>query len=132
MEGDKDGTLVILEDGRSGLKKLRALSPKFMDMFTEKIVIPAMTIDELVNFGKIYAYENGYRLDEMAVLALYDRIDILQRQGQGVVTLIQVRDIMDGALDKAEDRRSGFFGLLSPRGKEDGTLTSLIEKDFVM
>ncbi|MBQ5391523.1 MAG: hypothetical protein IIU44_04055, partial [Spirochaetales bacterium] len=131
MEGDRDGTMIILEDGRLGFKRLRALSPKFIDMFTEKIVIPTMTIDELVNFGKTYAFEHGYRLDEMAVLALYDRIDIRQRQGQGNVTLTQVRDIMDRALEHAGERKGGLFGLLSPRGKEEGATSTLVEKDFV-
>lgn len=131
LENDRSGTLIILEDKELGYRRLRAISQKLIDMFTERIEIPDMTIDELVNFGKAYVREQGYSMDDMAVLALYDKINIMQHQGVAAISITMVRDIIEDALSHAKDRSSGLFGLLSPRGKGDGGNRMLIEKDFV-
>ncbi|MCR5452344.1 MAG: hypothetical protein K6F00_06955 [Lachnospiraceae bacterium] len=131
MENDKSGTLVILEDKDTGYRRLRAISQKLIEMFTERIEIPDMSIDELVNFGKVYIRDQGYSMDDMAVLALYDKINIIQHQGSMPINITTVRNILEDALSHAKDRNSGLFGLLSPRSKDDSGNRILIEKDFV-
>ena len=79
MANDTSGILVILEDSHEGIRKCLALDGNFAKKFTEKIAIPALTIDELVNFGEAYAKDLGYTIDEMGVLALYDRINRILR-----------------------------------------------------
>ena len=99
-------------------------------MFTEKITIPIFTIDELVNFGKVYALEEGYVVDEMAILAMYNRINLIQRVDHPT-SLIGVRDIVESAIDKAEKGgiKAMFSRFGSKRYDEDGNLI-LREQDF--
>ena len=128
-KGDID-VMVILEDEKSRIEKIFSLNTAFAVMFTEKITIPIFTIDELVNFGKVYALEEGYALDEMAVLAIYNRINLIQRIDHPT-SLIEVRDIMEEAIDRAE--KGGIRGALSRLGSkrydEEGNLI-LREQDF--
>lgn len=127
MEQDNINVLVILEDSRAGIEKVLGLNPQFARKFTEKIIIPVLTIDELVNFGKSYATEMGYSIDEMGVLALYDRINLIQRLDHPT-NLTEVKEIVDEAIDKAE--RGGFAGFFGrKRRDQDGNLI-LQEKDF--
>lgn len=130
MEQDKSGVLVILEDERIGIERVMALNPVFSRRFTGKVVIPILTIDELVNFGKAYAAEMGYSIDEMGVLAMYDRINLIQRTDHPT-NLTEVKSIVDEAIDIAEG--GGFRGFLGRFGGRhydaDGNLI-LQEKDF--
>ncbi len=130
MEQDESGILVILEDARIGIERVMALNPMFSRRFTEKIVIPVLSIDELVNFGKAYAIELGYSIDEMGVLALYDRINLIQRTDHPT-NLTEVKEIIDEAIDAAEGGGiRGFLGRFGGRHFDsDGNLI-LQEKDF--
>lgn len=131
MEQDETGILVILEDVRKGIERVMALNPAFSRKFTEKIVIPVMTIDELVNFGKAYAMDLGYSIDEMGVLALYDRINLIQRFDHPT-NLNEVKEIVDEAIDVAESGGGikGFFGRLGSKHYDDVGNLILQEKDF--
>lgn len=122
--------LVVLEAEKDQVEKKLAKNTKFASMFTEKITIPIFTIDELVNFGKVYALENGYAVDEMAILAMYNRINLIQHLGRPT-SLVEVRDIMENAISKAERGgiKAAFGRLGSKRYDEDGNLI-LREKDF--
>lgn len=122
--------LVVLEAEKDQVEKKLAKNTKFASMFTEKITIPIFTIDELVNFGKVYVLENGYAVDEMAILAMYNRINLIQHLGRPT-SLIEVRDIMENAISKAERGgiKAAFGRLGSKRYDEDGNLI-LREKDF--
>ena len=99
-------------------------------MFTEKISIPIFTIDELVNFGKVYALEEGYAVDDMGVLAMYNRINLIQRLDHPT-SLTEVRDIMEDAIDRAEKGgiKAALGRLRSKRYDEEGNLI-LREQDF--
>ncbi|MDD6194169.1 MAG: hypothetical protein PUB19_04630 [Lachnospiraceae bacterium] len=130
MSRDDTDVLVFLEDEKNRIEKTFSLNTAFAAMFTEKITIPIFTIDELVNFGKVYALEEGYALDEMAILAMYNRINLIQRLDHPT-SLIEVRDIMEEAIDHAE--KGGIRGALSRLGTkrydEEGNLI-LREQDF--
>lgn len=122
--------MVILEDDRDGIEKVLSRNTSFSAMFTEKITIPVFTIDELVNFGKVYALEEGYVVDEMAILAMYNRINLIQRLDHPT-SLIEVRDIVESAIEHAE--KGGLKATLSRIGTkrydEEGNLI-LREQDF--
>ena len=122
--------MVIMEDQKADIEKLLSRNTAFSAMFTEKISIPVFTIDELVNFGKIYALEEGYAVDEMGILAMYNRINLIQRLDHPT-SLIEVRDIMEEAIQHAE--KGGIKELFSRLGTkkydEDGNLI-LHEQDF--
>ena len=71
--------LFVLEDQRKPLERIMTANPDFKKKFTSKLELPVFINDELVTFGQTYAKENGYKLDEMGILALYSRIDVMQR-----------------------------------------------------
>ncbi len=122
--------LVIMEDSRAAIEETLSKNTAFSAMFTEKVTIPVFTIDELVNFGKVYALEEGYAVDEMGILAMYNRINLIQRLDHPT-SLIEVRDIMEEAIQHAE--KGGIKNLFSRLGArkydEDGNLI-LREQDF--
>lgn len=130
MSQENCDVLIFLEDKKDRIEKTFSKNTAFAAMFTEKITIPIFTIDELVNFGKVYALEEGYALDEMAILAMYNRINLIQRLDHPT-SLIEVRDIMEEAIDRAE--KGGIRGALSRLGSkrydEEGNLI-LREQDF--
>lgn len=99
MEHDITGTLYILEDTSKGIKKALSMDEGFASKFTEKISIPIFTNDELVLFAKSYSAELGYKIDEMAILALHNRISNIERIDQAT-TLTEVKDIIDEAIDR--------------------------------
>lgn len=125
MDNDQERTLVIIEDNRKGIDRALSLNGQFAKKFTEKITIPVFTVEELVNFGKTYAADNGYVIDEMGVLAMYDRINSIQRLDRPTY-LTDVKEIMDEAIEKAS--KKSFFH--RRRSNEEG-LSVLIEKDFL-
>ncbi len=130
MENDTSGIIVIMEDTKENLQRLLNANVEYAKRFTERINIPVLTIDELVNFGKVYALELGYNIDEMGVLALYDRINIRFRPNHPVY-VTGVKEIVDEAIDHAErGGLSGFFGRLGGKHYDDDGNLILQEKDF--
>lgn len=130
MENETSGLMVILEDTRRGIAKVLAKDEGFASKFTEKLTIPIFTSDELVAFAKTYANEAGYNIEEMAVLALYNRISNIQRVDQGT-TLIEVKEIVDAAIEKVE--KGGIkkaFSILTARRYDENDYIVLHEKDF--
>ena len=126
MEFRTDGLIVIIEDEKIGMRKLIAKFPKFTSKFTSMINIPVFTNDELVNFAKIYTRENGYTIDQMAMLSLYNLISTNQKEDQPM-NIGAVKDIIDGAISKS---RGGLRKLISKKKvNQDGYLV-LYEKDF--
>ena len=124
MEQDKAGTIIIVEDNKRGIDRLLMKDSSFAKRFTEKIVIPAFTIDELVSFAKTYANEAGCTIEDMGVLALYNRINLIGRYNHAT-TIKEVAAIMDEAIDKST--RGGFFNKI--KYDKDGNVI-LKEKDF--
>ena len=123
MEFRTDDVIVILEDEKADLMKMLSRHPGFAEKFTSKITVPVFTNDELVSFGKIYADEAGYKLDEMATLALYTMIGENQKDAEPV-TVGMVRAMIDRAIDRSS--RKFRFGRAD---KEEGRVI-LHEKDF--
>ena len=129
MEFRTDGLLVILEDEKSYLKELFDKNPTFAEKFTSEISIPIMTNDELVTFGKIYAYDEDYRIDDSAMVALYNRIGEMQTP-EHPVCIADVRDIVDDAISRSE--RTGIRKLgriLSHKRYDEDDRVILYEKD---
>jgi hypothetical protein len=125
MEFRTDGLIVIIEDEKIGMRKLIARFPKFTSKFTSMINIPVFTNDELVNFAKVYTRENGYTIDQMGMLALYNLIGINQKEDQPVC-IGTVKTMLDNAMAKAQ---GGLFKRSKKRVDRDG-FTVLLEKDF--
>lgn len=130
MEFRTDALLVILEDEKKYLKELFDRHPDFAEKFTAQIIIPVFTNDELVAFGRTYAYDADYKIDEGATVALYERIGEIQASGQPV-TVIDVKEIIDAAIKKSE--KIGFRKLgmvLSHKRYDEEDRVILYEKDF--
>lgn len=127
LEADDTGILVIAEDTREGITKAMGRDESFARQFTEKITLPIFTSDELVSFAKSYAHELTYEIDEMAVLALYNRISNIQRLDRAT-TLTEVKEIVDEAIANSEkfSIKKVFF---SKKYKDDDYVI-LHEKDF--
>ena len=130
LEADNKGTLVILEDTRAGIEKALLRDAGFASKFTERINIPIFTNDELVVFAKAYAKENGYRIDEMGVLALYNSISNIEKLDKAT-SIAEVKEIVDDAIAHVESGtfRKAFSILTSSRFDEDDYVI-LHEKDF--
>ena len=101
MEEQTGELLFVLEEQRRPLEKMLSVNPEFKRKFTSKLELPIFINDELVTFGQTYAKENGYKIDEMGILALYSRIDILQKEDHAV-TVAEVKEILDTAIDRAQ------------------------------
>lgn len=127
MEVQEKGLLVILEDTREGIRKALGRDESFARKFTEKITLPVFTSDELVAFAKSYAHELFYEIDDMAVLALYNRISNIQRLDQAT-TLTEVKEIVDEAIASAE--RFSMKKLFTSRKHKENEYGILQEKDF--
>ncbi len=128
MQSDQSGLLVMMEDTRDGLNKALSRDSSFAEKFTERIIIPNFSIDELVEFAKAYANEQFYEIDEMAILALYDRISQIERLDEAT-TLAEVKEIVDDAIGRAE--KISLRNLFSSKKASDGEYTLLREKDFI-
>lgn len=130
MEQNDSGLLVILEDTSKGIKKLLAQDEGFARKFTEQISVPIFTNDELVTFARSYSRELGYKIDDMAVLALYNRISNIQRLDQAT-TLTEVKEIVDEAIDReAHGGLKKAFSILTANRYTDDDRIVLREKDF--
>ena len=130
MSQDTAGMLVILEDTKEGIRKALGRDEEFARKFTEKVNIPIFSIDELVEFAKSYAQELEYEIDEMGVLALYNRISRIEKLDEAT-TLFEVKDIVDEAVAKSE--KGGFkkaFSVFASKRHGQGDRKVLQEKDF--
>lgn len=130
MSQDQSGLFVILEDTSKGIKRLFAMDGDFAEMFTETISVPIFTNDELVTFARSYARELGYKIDDLAVLALYNRISSIQRFDQAT-TLTEVKEIVDEAIRR--EAHGGFkkmVSILTASRYTDDDRIVLNEKDF--
>ena len=130
MEQNTRGMVILLEDTRAGIRKAMQLDFGFAKKFTEKVDIPIFTIDELVEFGKSYAKEMECTIDQMGVLALYNRINNIQKL-ERATTLAEVKDIVDEAIEHAEGGgiKKAFGSIFSKKYNENDYLI-LHEKDF--
>lgn len=130
MEGQTGEMLVVLEDERRPLEEMLEAYPQFSKKFTSRLELPVFINDELVTFGQTYAKENGYKIDEMGILALYSRIDMLQRE-ERVVTVADVKDILDEAIENAHrsSLKKVMQKLLKKNRDEDDRVV-LKEEDF--
>lgn len=131
MEGNTQGLTVIMEDSKSRIRAVLAKNRGFAQKFTSNITIPVFTIDELVDFGKAYAKEMECTIDEMGILALYNRISNIQKHDKAT-TLTEVREIVDQAIENAESGggiKKTFGSIFSKRYNENDFLI-LHEKDF--
>ena len=127
MDQDTDGLLFILEDTRKGIEKALSLDANFAKKFTERIKIPVFTSDELVEFAKAYAFEQECEIDDMGILALYNRISNIQKLDEAT-TLTEVKEIVDMAISSAE--RGGFKKLFGGKKFSPEGYLYLREKDF--
>lgn len=129
MEFRTDGLTVIIEDEKIGMRKLIARFPKFAKKFTSMINIPVFTNDELVNFAKIYTKENGYTIDQMGMLALYNLISINQKEDEPMNIGI-VKELIDNAIAKSQGGIRKLKRNLSKKTTDRDGYIVLSEKDF--
>lgn len=130
LENDTSGVLVIMEDTKQGIEKALSKDAGFASKFTEKIMIPVFSSDELVTFARSYANEQGYTIDEMGTLALYNCISNIQKIDRAT-TLTEVKDIIDHAIGHVE--RGGLkkvFSIITSKRYDDDDYIILHEKDF--
>lgn len=129
MEFRTDGLTVILEDEKIGMRKLIARFPKFAKKFTSMINIPVFTNDELVNFAKVYTKENGYTIDQMGMLALYNLISINQKEDEPM-NIGVVKEFIDNAIAKSQGGIRKLKRNLSKKNTDRDGYVVLYEKDF--
>ena len=130
MEGQTGELLVVLEDERKPIERLLNEFPNFGKKFSSRIDLPVFINDELVTFGQTYAKENGYKIDEMGILALYSDIDILQRE-EKVVTVADVKAIIDDAIENANRTTlKKLVKKLVGRNTDESDRIILKEEDF--
>lgn len=130
MEFRTDGLIIILEDEKHLLKALFDKYPDLAEKFTSEVTVPIFTNDELVAFGKTYAYDEDYKIEETATMALYNRIGELQTP-ERPVTVLDVKEIVDGAIKRSERfgiRKLGM--ILSKKRYDEDDRVILYEKDF--
>ena len=130
MAHDTNGTIIILEDTSKGIKKALTQDEGFAKLFSDKISVPIFTNDELVSFARSYSNELGYEIDEMAVLALYNRISNIQRLDQAA-TLTEVKEIVDEAIEREAHGglKKAISILTAKRYTEDDKIV-LTERNF--
>ena len=126
MEFRTDGLTVIIEDEKIGMRKLIARFPKFAKKFTSMINIPVFTNDELVNFARVYTKENGFKIDQMGMLALYNLIGVNQKEDQPM-NIGAVKEMLDTAMAKYQ---GGLLKFNKKKRVDRDGFTVLYEKDF--
>ena len=130
MEKKTGELLFVLEDQRKPLERLMTANPEFKKKFSSKLELPVFINDELVTFGQTYAKENGYKLDEMGILALYSRIDVMQREDHAV-SVAEVKEIMDEAIAHSQKANVKHLARrVFGKGTDDSDRTILKEEDF--
>ena len=126
MEFRTDGLTVIIEDEKIGMRKLMARFPKFAKKFTSMINIPVFTNDELVNFARVYTKENGFKIDQMGMLALYNLIGMNQKEDQPM-NIGAVKEMLDNAMARSQ---GGLLKFNKKKRVDRDGYTVLYEKDF--
>lgn len=130
MERDTGELLIVLEEQRKPLDRLLSSNKEFRRKFTSRLEVPIFINDELVTFGQTYAKENGFKIDEVGILALYSRIDMLQRENH-VVTVAEVKEIMDEAIEHVQKTNvKKIVKRVLGKGRDDADRVILSEKDF--
>ena len=130
MEKKTGELLFVLEDQRKPLERLMTANPEFKKKFSSKLELPVFINDELVTFGQTYAKENGYKLDEMGILALYSRIDVMQREDHAV-SVAEVKEIMDEAISHSQKANVKHLARrVFGKGTDDSDRIILKEEDF--
>ena len=130
MEKKTGELLFVLEDQRKPLERILTANPDFKKKFTSKLELPVFINDELVTFGQTYAKENGYKLDEMGILALYSRIDVMQREDHAV-TVAEVKEIMDEAIAHSQKANVKHLARrVFGKSTDDSDRIILKEEDF--
>ena len=130
MEKKTGELLFVLEDQRKPLERLMTANPEFKKKFNSKLELPVFINDELVTFGQTYAKENGYKLDEMGILALYSRIDVMQREDHAV-SVAEVKEIMDEAISHSQKANVKHLARrVFGKGTDDSDRIILKEEDF--
>ena len=130
MEEQTEELLFVLEEQRKPLEKMLNSNLAFKKKFTSKLELPVFINDELVTFGQTYAKENGYRIDEMGILALYSRIDMMQKEDHAV-TVAEVKEIMDEAIAHSQKANmKHFVKRVFGKGTDDTDRIILKEDDF--
>ena len=129
MEKETDGLTVIIEDEKIGMRKFIARYPKIVKKFTSMINIPVFTNDELVNFARVYTKENGYTIDQMGMLALYNLIGINQKEDQPM-NIGAVKNLIDTAILKSQGGIRKFKRNISKKRIDRDGYIVLYEKDF--
>ena len=127
MDFRTDSMILLIEDDKANMRKMLADYPEFAEKFETVISIPVFTNDELVTFARTYARENGFRMDEMGVLALYTMIGDNQKEDEPI-TIGKVKEMVDGAIRKASGVKLGRK--LSKRHTDADGRILLYEKDF--
>lgn len=130
METDTEGMIVIIEDEKIGMRKLIARFPKFAKKFTSMINIPVFTNDELVNFARVYTKENGYTIDQMGMLALYNLISTNQKEDEPM-SVGAVKELIDAAIMKSQGGIRKFKRNISKKRTDNDGFIVLYEKDFI-
>ena len=131
MGGETGELLVVLEDEKTPMTEMLLPHSEFSSKFNLQLEVPIFVNDELVTFGQTYAKEHGYRIDEMGILALYSRIDMMQREDHAV-TIAEVAEIMDTAFERA--KRAGMRRTMTNmfKSRRDGKeFIPLMEEDFL-
>ncbi|TGX99715.1 hypothetical protein E5357_04345 [Hominisplanchenecus murintestinalis] len=130
MEFRTDGLVIILEDEKHLLKALFDRHPELAEKFTSEVTVPIFTNDELVAFGKTYAFDEDYKIDDMATMVLYNRIGEKQTS-EHPVTVLDVKDIVDDAIRNSEKLGLRKLGMILSKKRYDSEdRIILYEKDF--
>lgn len=129
MEFRTDGLTVIVEDEKIGMRKFIARYPKLAKKFTSMINIPVFTNEELVAFARVYTKENGYTIDQMGMLALYDRIGMNQKADEPM-NIGAVKELVDEAISKSQAGLRKFQRNISKKRTDHEGFIILYEKDF--
>lgn len=131
LQQERVGIIVIMVDTKKAMKKLLLGTPDLYGDFPARIDLEALSNDTLVSFGKQYAREMEYSIDDLGMLALHTRIEELQTIDH-VVTVAEVKQIVDEAIHHASRKTLGhFFDVLLARRYDDEDMVILTEKDFV-
>ena len=131
LQQEKFGIIVIMEDTKKAVQKLFLGTPQLFGDFPLRMDLEALSNDTLVSFGRRYAREKEYSIDDLGMLALHTRIEESQTIDH-VVTVIEVKQIVDEAIRHANRKTIGhFFDILLARRYDDEDMIILTEKDFV-
>ena len=131
LQQESMGIVIVLEDTKKAIDKILAVHEQLKNSFTARVDVEALSNDMLVAFGKQYAREREYSIDELGVLALHTRIEDMQTIDHAV-TVVEVKEIVDEAIDHANRKTLGhFFDILFAKRYDDEDMIILSEKDFV-